>query len=1087
MQALKKPDFNHEFRLGLVVYGGVSLAVYMNGVCREFYNAVRGRGVYKLIKALTDSDIVVDIISGTSAGGINGVLLSYALTNSDEKQIYDFKNYSSIWRDSGDISKLLRKANSTGNVNSFLDGEDYYQTQLTQAFQAKGERAPADDWYSPFKELDLFVTGTDVLGRVSRYFDNTGKLIEVNDHRSVFILKHREGRKNPFQATAATTPPALAKLCRITSCFPVAFPVVSVKLDKDASELDSLLVEWGDLNRRLKPPVQDTVDGHQLYFVDGGVLDNRPFSYTIDAIYHRHFYRPVRRKLFYVDPSPDQFLNSRSFKEMKKPTIWQSAIDSLVGLPSYESIAGDLQSIAQHNNNVSRYRLLRSAALENAMAWQQDPSSQTTDKTEQDSAQTYGRCRLVALRDRVLPLIMGINQDETLADDNDNGKKDSLERAAHLITTYASSHEVQVEIRGLDVDYSIRQHFILLELIVKEMEKDSNDPYHPYLEKLARYLSRQLSVLEVVRHSIDEGLKRKNLQADFTDLVGMASEKDPKPIYDYLLNLHRYFLEADRLPFFKKKLDKLAALSLVDTTVDSWLSSQEVSSLIAQNANGSVDDSLVANSQTLNDCSPAERLTALDRYNDSNEGYRSILDVIECSSSAIISQFIQGAGSPELKDLVERFQQTFQNYARIDQQIYPYQYLSGQQADDLIEITRISPQDANRGFGRGKTLEERLAGVQLGAFGGFFKKSWRSNDILWGRLDGLNRLVESLVNPESLANFSRLLKREQIVDPHNPEKLDGFLSDLLLEAFPDPRLEGRRHVLQQTLKQMAEGTIPKDLSPFLDELVELGQLTILETDLNNVFHDAVSEQFTWNQQLVPAPEKSKNKTPVFKPVEGYFDPALNPFATTALVNSATEKLMQSPDDIATYFRTQYHVGSERIKKDIPPIILSQLSANFGLVFRDILRSPPTGSVLTKSAIFNLSSRFLSLYKSWLKANNPATSFVPTVLRPMLSWIGGLGVILALTYFVSLIPSLLKFTVVALLILHLVYGTMGSNRSLKVTLKTLSLLLLALVVLSALIGIPIPGENRFVLKNVLGGSAHPCPLVSTPWTECPQAR
>jgi hypothetical protein len=66
---IQKPDFIREFRLGLVVYGGVSLAVYMNGVCREFYNAVRGRGVYKLIKALTDSDIVVDIISGTSAGG----------------------------------------------------------------------------------------------------------------------------------------------------------------------------------------------------------------------------------------------------------------------------------------------------------------------------------------------------------------------------------------------------------------------------------------------------------------------------------------------------------------------------------------------------------------------------------------------------------------------------------------------------------------------------------------------------------------------------------------------------------------------------------------------------------------------------------------------------------------------------------------------------------------------------------------------------------------------------------------------------------------------------------------------------------
>jgi hypothetical protein len=112
-------------------------------------------------------------------------------------------------------------------------------------------------------------------------------------------------------------------------------------------------------------------------------------------------------------------------------------------------------------------------------------------------------------------------------------------------------------------------------------KKDSNDPYHPYLEKVARYLSRQLSVLEVVRYSIDDGLKLKNLQADFTDLVVMASEKDPKPIYDYLLNLHRYCLAADRLPFFDKKLDETATLSLIDKMVDSWLSSQEVSSLIA--------------------------------------------------------------------------------------------------------------------------------------------------------------------------------------------------------------------------------------------------------------------------------------------------------------------------------------------------------------------------------------------------------------------------------------------------------------------------------------------------------------------------
>jgi hypothetical protein len=40
-----------------------------------------GLGFYELISELIDSDIVVDIISGTSACGVNGVMLAYALAN----------------------------------------------------------------------------------------------------------------------------------------------------------------------------------------------------------------------------------------------------------------------------------------------------------------------------------------------------------------------------------------------------------------------------------------------------------------------------------------------------------------------------------------------------------------------------------------------------------------------------------------------------------------------------------------------------------------------------------------------------------------------------------------------------------------------------------------------------------------------------------------------------------------------------------------------------------------------------------------------------------------------------------------------
>ena len=71
--------FKREIRLGIVMCGGASLAVYENGIAQELFRAVKGEGIYGTLKRLMDSEIVIDILSGTSAGGINGILLSYAL------------------------------------------------------------------------------------------------------------------------------------------------------------------------------------------------------------------------------------------------------------------------------------------------------------------------------------------------------------------------------------------------------------------------------------------------------------------------------------------------------------------------------------------------------------------------------------------------------------------------------------------------------------------------------------------------------------------------------------------------------------------------------------------------------------------------------------------------------------------------------------------------------------------------------------------------------------------------------------------------------------------------------------------------
>ena len=73
-------DLAREVRFGVVLYGGVSLAVYENGVAQELFRAVKGTGIYTIIKQLTGCDVVLDIISGTSAGGINGILLGNLCT-----------------------------------------------------------------------------------------------------------------------------------------------------------------------------------------------------------------------------------------------------------------------------------------------------------------------------------------------------------------------------------------------------------------------------------------------------------------------------------------------------------------------------------------------------------------------------------------------------------------------------------------------------------------------------------------------------------------------------------------------------------------------------------------------------------------------------------------------------------------------------------------------------------------------------------------------------------------------------------------------------------------------------------------------
>src|SRR6266571_6791732 len=126
-----------ELRIALVCFGGVSLAVYMHGISKEILKLVRAssalhaiadrswrgkasffdfadrddpeydtEGVYfELLREIgrdVEMRVVVDIIAGASAGGINGTMLARALSHD-----LPMNGLRELWLDNADVGVLL--------------------------------------------------------------------------------------------------------------------------------------------------------------------------------------------------------------------------------------------------------------------------------------------------------------------------------------------------------------------------------------------------------------------------------------------------------------------------------------------------------------------------------------------------------------------------------------------------------------------------------------------------------------------------------------------------------------------------------------------------------------------------------------------------------------------------------------------------------------------------------------------------------------------------------------------------------------------------------------------------------------------
>ncbi len=75
--------------------------------------------------------------------------------------------------------------------------------------------------------------------------------------------------------------------------------------------------------------------------------------------------------------------------------------------------------------------------------------------------------------------------------------------------------------------------------------------------------------------------------------------------------------------------------------------------------------------------------------------------------------------------------------------------------EQRVQLIQMSAATRN-GLDDRKLPSEKLTGLQLHHFGAFYKRSWRANDWMWGRLDGAGWLVHVLLNPRRLVDVRRL-------------------------------------------------------------------------------------------------------------------------------------------------------------------------------------------------------------------------------------------------------------------------------------------------------------------------------------------
>ncbi len=708
------PLHERELRLALVCYGGISLAVYMHGLVKEIWHIARASravqddgepltgsaGVYQAmltdLAALTGIRlrVLVDIVAGASAGGINGVFLAQAVSTGQS-----LDPLTDLWLNGADIEALIDPAQSPASALSRpwarpiawmalgREGEDassvdiaardelrqkldrfvrarWFQPpfggraivdMLLDAFAAMAAAPAGPRLLPPGQPLDLFVTVTDFAGHPEVLRLNSPKEVVETEHRLVIGFHDHGGDR---LADAAE----LVFAARATSSFPGAFPPFRV------GELDAALadraVDWPGRDaflRRVLPRQSAVGMADQATLIDGSVLANAPFAPAIDALRERPARRQIDRRFVYLDPAPNHKFGIGTAAE-GPPGFFQTILGALSELPRKQPIRDNLDAIQRRSERIERML----AIVDKLRAG-----------VEAEVEQLFGYtlfldwptpARLVGWRQRA--------------------QVQAAKRAGYGHAAYGL----------LKVDQVLDR---LADRVATLAEDASPDRVRRLREGFAQVVA-------------DSDAGRFDGDGASEAAIGFLRS------HDLAFRIRRLRLLVRTLSAMEPEQDA-AALAPVREAIFASLTPY----LACENADHFAEvRTLVGDKRT----DPGALLAAMAEAMD--------LTTLDARTDARLSEAL--AAAP--RDIRRPILLAYLGFPFFDIATLPLLGGEGLDEFDPVRVDRIAPDDAPSIRAGG--AEATLKGIRFNNFGAFFSRSYRENDYLWGRLHGAERMID---------------------------------------------------------------------------------------------------------------------------------------------------------------------------------------------------------------------------------------------------------------------------------------------------------------------------------------------------------